>query len=271
MIIASIDASRLVGVIRQFPGSTAVTHDSFLNEQLRLLVSSSGKVPGLVQVTPPFSAGVKGVEAKKQGEKAVSRDIARVYANPGAVWAAIKQLGKAKQAAGYWKLTKAGKHAEALALAQRVSGLPEFMRRAAQKFDGGAEHDRRRGRNGRVRGRVPSMLISDPSVLKIYHRKKRRNVGLLASSLPAAVGSKYGTLNGIPAWVKRHSSRYGYTRETRNSGGRTVFLGLRDKAISDMQRRFTYVLKYRLSALERQIPVLARKLEKKLQSQMDAV
>ncbi len=104
MIIATVNASRILGVIRQFPSTSGVTMDKFLEEQTRLLISSSGNVPGLVQVTPPHSAGVKGSAAKKQGDYAVSGDINQVYATPGRVYGIIMRYAGEPAAARWWKL-----------------------------------------------------------------------------------------------------------------------------------------------------------------------
>ncbi len=131
-------------------------------------------------------------------------------------------------------------------------------------WDGGAAHNKARRRDGRVHGRAQVIVLDQLGSLRSYIRKRQKKVGLLAASVPAAVGARYGTLNGVPAWVKRHNSSYGYVREKRNSKGRTITLGITNRAIKDMQRRFTYVLRYRLKAWERQLPFLARKLERRL-------
>lgn len=73
-----------------------ITRDFMLpvmQRQARLLISSSGKVKGLVQATPPYMLSESGDGASKafaRGKQAVSRDIRRVYGTPGDLFARIK-------------------------------------------------------------------------------------------------------------------------------------------------------------------------------------
>jgi len=268
-ITASLDMSKMLAVIKQFPSQTVTTQDDFLNEQCRLLISTSGRTQrGIVQVTPPHSQNARGSDAKKQGERAVIRDLAKVYANTGAVYAAIKAINKGA-AAGYWKARIAKDQKRMQSIAESVKGLPAFMLKM-QAFDGGTEHKARRGRNGRVTGRTPSMVVSDPSNLAKYRKRKVRNVGMFASMIPEATGSKLGTLKGIPAWVKRHHASGGYVTPRKTSNGKAIVIGLTKSYIADMQRRMNYVLGYRVNALKLQLPYIAKRLEKKLQEQLNA-
>lgn len=268
-ITAKLDFGNLIDVIERFPGQTASTQDDFLNEQCRLLISTSGRTQrGIVQVTPPHSQNARGGDAKKQGERAVIRDIAKVYANTGAVYAAIKKIDKGK-AAGYWKARIAKDQKKMQAIASSISGLPHFMLKL-ESFDGGTEHQARRGRNGRVKGRSPSMVVSDSSNLAKYRKRKVRNVGMFASMIPAAAGFKLGALRGVPAWVKRHSAAGGYVTLRKTSNGKSIIIGITKDYIGDMQRRMNAVLGYRVNSLERQLPYIAKRLEKKMQAQLNA-
>lgn len=265
MIFASVNVAPIVGILRQFPAQASLTMDKFLEEQTRLLVSSSGKVPGLVQVTPPYGNGAKGNAAKQQGEGAVMRDIYQVYATPGKVYELLRSYAGIPAAARWWKLwkTNPAKAKQFLELS-----APGAIQQMAIGFDGGAAHKAARGRNGRVRGKPRVIVLNDLGSLKRYVSKKKKNVGLLASSIPSAIGSRYGTLKGIPSWIMRHKSSWGYVRDRKTAKGRTITLGLTNSAVRDMQRRFTYVLSYRLRALERQLPHLTRKLEQELERKL---
>jgi hypothetical protein len=263
IITAKIDALRLLKVLAQFPSQTAAEQNKLLNDNVRLLISSSGNVPGLVQIIPPHSEGVSGTAAKKQGEGAVMRDLSRVYANPGTVYAAMKSIGADGPAAAYWAAWKVKDVSKMQRIADSVPSLPSQFKRH-RSFDGGSEHGKRRGRNGRVNGIKPSFVVTDPAALKAYRRRKMKNVGMLASAVPSAYSGRFGALRGVPAWVKRHSAPGGYVRDQKTSAGRVVKIGITSRAISDMQRRFNYVLKYRVAAIQRQLPFLARSLEKKL-------
>lgn len=267
MLIATVDIGKLKEVLRQFPSTAGTSMDSFIEDQARLLVSSSGNVPGLVQVTPPHHGGLRGNEAKKTGEKAVARDIAKVYANPGVAWDLLKRLGHTGAAAAFWKSWQARKIPECNRILERAPGVPAYCR--LKGFDKGTEHQNSRGSNGRVRSKAPRFFVSNPEAVKRYVRKTQRKVGLLASSIPTAVGSRFGSLKGVPGWVKKHRSTWGYVRESRTRKGRTITLGMSSKGVKDLQRRFVYVLDYRLKAIKRQLPYLVRKLENELQAKID--
>lgn len=269
IITATIDISREMRVLAQFPAQTVAAKGKLLNDNVRLLISSSGNVPGIMQIMPPNSQGISGTAAKKQGESAVTRDLARVYANPGTVYAAIKATGAKGLAAAYWAAFRRKDTASMQRLAKSAPGLSSNLK-DHRSFDDGAEHKKRRGRNGRVNGVRPSFVITTPASLKAYRRRKQKNVGMLASAIPSAYNGRYGALRGVPAWVKRHAGKGGYVREQKARSGRTVIIGVNSSFVSDLQRRFNYVLKYRVAAIERQLPYLARQFEKQLQAQLNA-
>jgi len=269
VIVASLDTSRLMRALAQFPGQTQATQDKLLNDNVRLLISSSGDVPGIVQILPPSSKGVSGIAAKKQGEKAVTRDIARVYKTPGGVYADIKAKGEHGLAKSYWNAYKRQDFAAMAEIAKSVPGLPSYFK-DHRAFDGGAEHLKRRGSDGRVKKKNPSFVITTPASLKAYRRRKLKNVGLLASAVPRAYNGRYGALKGVPAWVRRHAGKGGFVREEKSRAGRTVIIGMTSSFVSDLQRPFNYVLKYRLAAIDRQLPYMARQLEKQLDAHLNA-
>jgi hypothetical protein len=154
-------------------------------------------------------------------------------------------------------------------LASLASKIPQHLK-DHRTFDDGAQHKKRRGKNGRVNGVKPSFTITNSMAMKAYRRRKIKNVGLLASAVPQAYNGRYGALRGVPAWVKRHAGKGGYVREQRGRSGRTVSIGITSSFVSDLQRRFNYVLKYRLAAIDRQLPYLARTFEKQLDAQLNA-
>ena len=202
IIIASVNVKPLLEVFRHFPADSEDSMDKLLEEQVRLLVSSSGNVPGLVQVTPPHSKGKRGNSAKIQGQNAVSNDIYQVYATPGRVWELMKQYQGIKAANGWWRLWK-----EDPVKAKRFLELsaPSAIQAMSIGFDGGAAHKAARGNNGRVRGKPRVIVLNELGQLRKYIRLRQKNVGLLAASIPAAIGNKYGKLKGVPAWISRHT------------------------------------------------------------------
>ena len=267
LIISKVRMARLSRIVREFPLETRRELDPWLNKQARTLISSSGKVPGLVQVTPPHMAGVRGMEAKRVGEAAVTRDVWKVYATPRRIYELLQKSASTKVANRWWALHK---RSPSEAIGWLENAAPAEIRRMTIGFDGGSAHEKARARNGRVHLTRPRVLVvSDSAAVGRYIRKRIRRVGLLASSIPSAAGSRFGRLGGVPAWISsRHSSRYGYVRESRSRTKRTIRIGLTNRAISDMQRRFNYVLAYRERAMRDELPYVARALEKKLRTRL---
>lgn len=265
MILAKVQLGRLPALIRQAPEIARPAMTQFLRDSARTLISSSGKVPGLVQVTPPHSQGVRGAEARKQGENATAGDIAEVYATPGKVFNLIKQAAGIKEANRYWYLHK--NHPEK-ARFYLENDAPGIVRGLNKGFDDGQEHMRRRDRRGRIRGRA-SVLVTSPEIgaLRAYIRRRQRNVGLLAAAIPAAYNGRFGPLRGVPAWVRRHTASWasGFVSERKNSRGSTISVGINAGPFErELQRRFNYVLAYRLAAMKRQLPYITRSIQQKI-------
>lgn len=267
-ITCRVNVATIRRILQDFPREAAEHLDPWFEKQVRTLVSSSGKVPGLVQVTPPYGNGMKSIEAKKQGEAAVTRDIWKVYGSPSRVYELLRSYAGGAAAAKWWKLWKTSplKAADWL-----ESSSPSAIQSMKLGFDGGGEHQKWRGRNGRVNSEKPKRIVLfDVPEVRRYTKERMKFVGLLASSVPSAVGSRFGKLSGVPAWVSRHNSRYGYMQDQRSRGKRTVTLGIRNRAIKEMQRRFSYVLRYREQAMVREMSFVARALERKLRGRLAA-
>ncbi len=220
-----------------------------VREQAKLFVSSSGNVPGMIQVTPPFSQGTTQSKARKQGENKVRRDIRRVYGLPSDVYAQIKARDP-KAAKAFWGMVRDRQWDKASELARRITGL------TLQPFDGGGAHASRRS-NGVVNGRRPHLFLRDPvgksGELDHYITGKLRNVGILASGFTAAA-SQLGA-KGVPPWVLRHGTRFSGIRiqETPTS----FHITISDRVPfgqSGTIYRMRYVLNYRDAALRRSMP-----------------
>lgn len=273
MTITSVfNTDKLFDAIRSFPGKTDVELDKFLTDNVRLLVSNSrGSTPGLLQITPPSSQGTKGKAAQLQGVKRVTADIAKVYRTSFTVWQEIAKIN-ANMAKGYRAASLKGDIVRMNSIAARVPGLIAWAATPAKAFDGGAEAKVRRAPNtGRVAGKYPSFTVSNPDALKKWRTEKVKRVGMLASMIPAAAGFKLGKIPGVPTWIKNQKNTSGAT-VTDKRGAKSHFfrLNLEAYATIEMQRRMNYALSYRINAIEKQVPFVIRKLEKKLQSAINA-
>lgn len=251
---------QLLRQLHNYPRFIAAQSRALLHKHARALVSSSGKVPGLVQVTPPHSQAAKDSAAKKRGEAAVTRDVWRVYGTPGKAYEEIKQRNP-RAAAGFWKAVSNNQWAAAEAIMQST------LHRSFQSFDDGAQHMQRRNNQGRVSGKRPSLYVKDGKAVRGYLKRRQRNVGLLAASISAAYNGRYGALSGVPAWIGRHKGSWaGGSMTERKAFRRGTVIRISVDAgrlNSEMQRRFSYVVGYRVRAMERETPYIIRHAAKK--------
>ena len=255
-ITASMKIDRLMRDLQQIPGAVDRTLRPWLLKNARATVSSSGKIKGIVQATPPFKlneSGDKASTAKARGIAAVQRDIKRVYAGPSALYAIIKQRNPAA-AAGFWKHVKAGRMEEANTIARNT------INRELTPFDGGTEHQHRRSKTtGRVKGEEPTAFTTDTKAIDRYIKAKQKMVGLLASSVLAAARSTLGKISAVPAWVNRHSTAWGSVIERGSDTDRTITIRMSAAyGMRDMLRRLTTVRDFRLRAMAREIPTILR-------------
>lgn len=269
MITARLDLSPLLRHMKKAPAMIHEELQKRVLDEARLLVSSSGKVPGLVQVMPPNSDGVSGIDAKKQGEAKVESDIRKAYGTPSDLWRLIRDAAGKNVADNFWAYMKLKRWHQANEIALRITG------HGLDVFDGGAEHRARRDpTTGRVKGggqpkdKRVFLAPSQEKSLKAYIKRKKGNVGMLASSLPDAAAPKLGKINGVPAWVSRHRGVWGRCDIRRDATSLHVTLGLTRRAVADLQRRFGYVLRYRVAAFKRQLPYIKRHALKQARMQI---
>lgn len=254
MLSASINIAPLLRKLAHLGPAVKRPMNELVREQAKLVVSSSGKVPGMIQITPPFSQGTTQAKARKQGENKVRRDIRRVYGLPSDLYALIKardpQLARA-----FWGMVRAEQWDRASDLARRIIG------RSLQEFDGGGAHRSRRV-NGVVNSRSPSMYVRDPvnraGPLELYIDRREAHVGIYASGFNAAA-SALGA-KGVPAWVLRHGSQF--SGISIQEGPNSFHITLSDRVPfgqADTVRRMHSVLQYRDNALRRSMPHIIRK------------
>jgi len=245
---------KLIRKLRATPAQVKKVGDDLIKKHTRALISSSGKNKGLVQIVPPASLdrGIFGPAARQQGEAAIVRDVGRVYGSEKHIYAMMKAKNR-QAAAGYWAAIKRKDFVAANALARRLS-LPELIDFTR---DEGAEHQRRRGPNGRVRGDKPTAFLQDPRYLRAWLKRKQKNVGMAAASLVLAYDGRFGALSGVPGWVRRHSRSFASSRMTtltQNAGMRVRLEFKAGDTSRAMQRFFTAAGRYRLRVIESEAP-----------------
>jgi hypothetical protein len=268
MIMGKIRTERLQRIIREFPRETEAEMDDFLTNNVRVLISSSGKVPGLVQVTPPFHKGVEGKAAQTHGQAKVKGDIKQVFASASYAFKMIAAKSPI-MAEVFWRHLKRREFVKAQAVLSKYSSNVRLRGAAVVSAPDVTLHEKARGKNtGAVpKNRHVAQVIANEGKLNSYIRKKQSRVGYLASSIPVAVGGQFGNLRGVPAWVMKQKSRLGYVKRRKSGQKKSVTLGINSGAYG-VQRRFDTVIGYRLAAMERELPVIASKLEKKLRARL---
>ena len=210
----TVNPIKLQQALKAFIGNTKLQASKEMRLQARNLCVS------LANSTQPFG---KDARAKAIGEKAVTRDIDRVYKSGATAVREIASLplprGKtatqnAKQAAaalaGLLQGRTTGKRgtqviSEAQKLLNRISSKPYVNTRVGE-FDRGKAHDNARfGRSKRVpKNQFVSQVVTKESDLAKYFKEKRGNVGIAKSGWAVCAGL-LGGFKGIPRWVYRHT------------------------------------------------------------------
>jgi len=194
------------------------------------VLESEGRIAAisLAKSTQPFGTGG---DAKDMGERAVSRDIKKVYVTIGDVFASLPLVGKG-DAAQFWKLVKAGKYDAAR---QILSGTgSRFGKIPIGRFDGGSlHHQARNAKTGRVSQRDPSLIVDDSSQLISYGKSKVNLVGT-GKSAWASMARQLGGTRGLrspklpggerditAAWIL-HKGGQGHISRNYGDGSRPV-------------------------------------------------
>jgi hypothetical protein len=160
------------------------------------VLESEGRIVAisLAKSTQPFGTGA---DAQNMGERAVSRDIKKVYVTIGDVFdkLPISGTGDARQ---FWKLIKLGRYDAAQDILTKT-GSNKFGTIPIGRFDAGALH--RQARNattGRVSQKSPSLIVTDGNALIAYGLSKVNLVGT-GKSAWADIARQLGGTRGLRA------------------------------------------------------------------------
>lgn len=212
----TVNPIKLQQALKAFIGNTKLQASKEMRIQARSLCVS------LANSTQPFG---KDARARAIGEKAVTRDIDRVYKTGPTAVREIATLplprGKtktqnAKQAAAALAAIVLGRsfgkgqkgvraQTKAQELLNRINYKPYVYTRIGE-FDRGSAHDEARfGRSKRVpKNQFVRQVVTKESALAKYFKEKRGNVGIAKSGWAVCAGI-LGGFRGIPKWVYRHT------------------------------------------------------------------
>lgn len=289
MLVATVNTGKITALLHQAPKIVRPEMRRFVQTSARALVSSSGNVPGLVQVTPPAHAAdgklVGASKAKAAGEMSITMDLLGLG------------RAKGKRTAGVFVVMADDLLARNAEIAKNGTVVRLFVKKdgtiygtdrhnyrpKASTSEMYAHHQRmRRKSDGRVStaggatrdiGRwkfIDQMVVSRSAYLR-YERMIHKRVGMMAAGVVAAYNGRFGPLAGVPAYIKRHTGGWvaGKLIELDAEDGYEVTIRLEAGGMnSEMQRRFTYVLNYRVRAMQRQMPYIVASLEAKIAAQL---
>jgi hypothetical protein len=265
----TVDASKLQKALKAFIGNTKAEASKEMRIQARMLCVS------LANSTQPFGDDNK---AKTIGEKAVTRDIDRVYKTGSTAVREIAALplprGKtatqnAKQAAaalagllggkGKGKGKQKSKIGEAQNLLDRIRYKP-YVNTQIGVFDQGQAHNKARfGRRKSVpKNQFVSQVVTKDSQLTKYFKEKRGNVGIAKSGWAVCAGL-LGGFKPIPKWVYRHTGG-GRVNDQSGKG-----LGIVSKPFIQMTNTIPWInAVISTSTIQKSIDIQIRKMIKRL-------
>lgn len=217
-----------------------------MKDQARLLFVEVAKI------TPPYSGGVTGRQAEKQGRTAVARDIYGLYGTRSDAYSAIA-ASNVPAANAFWSQLGQGNTDLASSILRDVTG------KSLSPFDGGALHERSKGGSRRRTRRANAatrnarsfvFFVSNAEALAAYVNEKQAHVWWLASGWAdplRAIGSKVPDGVGklaAPGKLKVTitDQRIEITMSNQVSYGRGV---------RDIQRRIDFAMNKRVGALDR--------------------
>jgi len=264
----TVDASKLQKALKAFIGNTKAEASKEMRIQARMLCVS------LANSTQPFG---KDASAKATGEKAVTRDIDRVYKSGPT---AVKNIASLPLPRGKTATQNAKQAAAALAGllqgrttgkrgAKIVSAAQDLLDRINYKpyvntrigvFDQGQAHNKARfGRRKSVpKNQFVSQVVTKDSQLTKYFKEKRGNVGIAKSGWAVCAGL-LGGFKGIPKWVYRHTGG-GQVNDQSGKG-----LGIVSKPFIQMTNTIPWINAVISTAtIQKSIDIQIRKMIKRL-------
>lgn len=140
---------------------------------------------------------------KQMGEKAVLRDVGRVYSSAQRIYKQLEDAGHGPMAKAWYKLVKIGGYGQAEKLLRKTklvdrnapifSPLDPDMHRNA----------RRRSGDGTVNRLRVAQIVPDAKQIREHGKTKKQLVGFGKAGWITA-GAQLGNIRLVPAWITRH-------------------------------------------------------------------
>jgi hypothetical protein len=152
----------------------------------------------LATQTQPFGTGSN---AQLMGQRAVVRDIRKVYALPSDIFPAFSNP---KTAGAFWRAIQARDWTRATGILRR--DCPRFRNLEVRPFDGGQAHRANRNNRGRIaKSQDYIFIVQNAGHLKAYINAEFKLVGFGKAGWAACARALGGT-SGLPGWITRHKA-----------------------------------------------------------------
>jgi hypothetical protein len=152
----------------------------------------------LATQTQPFGTGN---DAQLMGQRAVVRDIRKVYALPSDVFPAFPNP---RAGAAFWQAVQTADWERANGILHR--DCPRYSNVDVRAFDGGAAHRANRNNRGRI---APTQeyifVVQNAADLKAYINAEFKLVGYAKAGW-AACARALGGVSGLPGWITRQKA-----------------------------------------------------------------
>lgn len=262
IVISELDFAPIAQKLRRVLPEAMRFLPEIVRDQARLMISSTGSVPGMVQVIPPAHEGVKGPTAGRHGMAKVGGDIRRVYLTPSAAYQDIEDHSGRAAANAFHAALKGRTVTVSGGRNRRVKGTPQEAERILRAsgsryrhadvapFDGGAAHRSLRLKDGTIGKRViPRLVVINSRELQAYIKQRQANVGMMAAAFNAAAA--FVRASGMPEYVTRHKTRWSSYQVLMTRTEYWLLLSAKlPFGMEEIERRWWFVLGYRLKAMD---------------------
>ena len=187
------DVARL---LNRYPEKVGRTLESLVKQEAR------GLAVELARNTRPFGFSEA---AKKRGEKAVAKDISKVFALPSEAFEKTK-LADPAAANRFWANIQNRRFARAEKVLQ--SSNSTWKELSVGRLDPKL-HPQSRNARGQVKRRSPAQIVTSPKARETYIARIQRRVGFAKGTWINAAKALGGRVRGAAQWTTRHKQAPG--------------------------------------------------------------
>ena len=235
----TFDISPLLGQIKSASALMDRDVDDLIRGVATRSIYSSGRVPGVINITPPFSGDTKGKAGLAAGKASIDRDTGGIFSG-----VTLKHQRAITQVFG------------------KPLATPIIVPTKELKPDVQGIYDQRNARRkGKrlTRGQKAAHYV-DINKLNAVRDKLYQRIGWACAAWYQAAITAGLAPRGVPAWVRRHSAAPGVGSISVGKGAFTITLisSLDYNDALGMESKMARVMGYQENALRRQMPYLVR-------------